>query len=390
MEPTVIDWKRVDSRYVRDEAYENINAPMWIDLAAPNDNVQVDDTAWFCRPDCNHPKTAEDFKLSATPSPKVRSKIFFNSRLSSFSLVDLVDWGEIGEADEIELGAITIWRKKQQSTVLNLDENNLKKRVGVVAAPLLPASPAKPKTTASKVSKADLENQDPNQSTPARPTRPPKTRNPVKEMIKSSTKEEVEDKREDPKQKKVQPRLKSTMSARNLFSGKDILSQISEFYRELKKMAVGSRTPPVREEARKEVKEAAENLHKPEAADDTKLLTPNKNDKSPQKRGKLKIEIKTSTPLKEVRANPPTPQRFPSPRGAKNPKATPNGRSPLHNKLPKSTTLGRTTLQDREEKKALLARKDDEQGCSSAAVAGNSEAASADLFWFLKPCSHAE
>lgn len=34
--------------------------------------------------------------------------------------MDLVDWGEIGEADEVELGAITIWREKQQSTVLNL------------------------------------------------------------------------------------------------------------------------------------------------------------------------------------------------------------------------------------------------------------------------------
>ncbi|KAG6509681.1 muscle M-line assembly protein unc-89-like isoform X1 [Zingiber officinale] len=361
MEPTVIDWKRVDSRYVRDEAYENINAPMWLDLAAANGDVQVDDTAWFCRPDCNHPKTAEDFKLSATPSPKAKLMRSSSERLP---------FGE---------------RNSNRR-----DENNLKKRVGVVAAPLLSASPVKPKTTASKVSKVDLENQDPNQSTPARPTRPPKTRNPVKEIIKSSTKEEVEDKREGPKQKKVQPRLKSTMSARNLFSGKDILSQISEFYRELKKMAVGSRTPPVREEARKEVKEAAENLHKPEPADDTKLLTPNKNDKSPQKRGKLKIEIKKSIPLKEVRANPPTPQRFPSPRGARNPKATPNGRSPLHNKPPKSTTLGRAILQDREEKKALLALKDDEQGCSSAAVAGNSEAASADLFWFLKPCSHAE
>lgn len=49
MEPAIIDWKMVDSRYVRDEAYENINAPMWLDLAAPND-VPVDDIAWFCQP----------------------------------------------------------------------------------------------------------------------------------------------------------------------------------------------------------------------------------------------------------------------------------------------------------------------------------------------------
>ncbi|XP_074583956.1 uncharacterized protein LOC141839983 [Curcuma longa] len=346
MEPAIIDWKKVDSRYVRDEAYENINAPMWLDLAAAPNDVPVDDTAWFCRPDCKHPKTAEDFKLSATPSPKAKLMRSSSERLP---------FGE---------------RNSNRR-----DENNLKRRVGVVAAPLLPESPVKPRTAASKVSKVDLENQDPHQSTPSRPARPPKTRNPVKEIVKSSAKE-VEEKREEPKQKKVQPRLKSTMSASNLFSGKDILSQISEFYRELKRMAVGSRAPPVRE-----------NLHKPEA-DDTKLLTPNKNDKSPHKKGKPKIEIEKSTLLKEVRANPPTPQRFPSPRGAKNHKATPNGRSPLNNKPPKSTTLGRAILQDREEKKALLALKD-EQGCSSVAVASNSEA-SADLFWFLKPCSHGE
>jgi hypothetical protein len=38
----------------------------------------------------------------------------------------------------------------------------------------------------------------------------------------------------------VPPRqLKSTLSARNLFSGKDILGQISDFYNELKRMAGG-------------------------------------------------------------------------------------------------------------------------------------------------------
>ncbi|KAG6479250.1 hypothetical protein ZIOFF_062712 [Zingiber officinale] len=41
------------------------------------------------------------------------------------------------------------------------------------------------------------------------------------------------------------------MSARNLFFGKDLLSQISEFYHELKRMAVESKTP-IEEEAEKE------------------------------------------------------------------------------------------------------------------------------------------
>lgn len=140
------------------------------------------------------------------------------------------------------------------------DENKLKRRGGLIAAPLLPASPLKPKTAASKAFKEDLENQDPNQSTPSRLPRPTKPRNAGKK---------VEEEREEPKPEKVPPRLKSTMSARNLLSGKDILSQISEFYHDLKRMAVRSRKTPVGEEA-EEVNKVA---HKAET-DDRKLLIP--------------------------------------------------------------------------------------------------------------------
>ncbi|RWW81504.1 hypothetical protein BHE74_00010092 [Ensete ventricosum] len=263
MEPANIDWKNIESRSVRDEAYENINAPKWLDLAAP-DASPVDDDAWFCRP--------------------------------------------------------------------GTDENNLKRRAGI-AAPLLPVSPHKPKAAASKKFREDLENQDPNQSTPQRPSRPfgaPKKCNTAKEMIKSSAEKKVEEQREEPKQKKAQPRLKSTLSASNLFSGKDIMNQISEFYHEIKKMAIGrARTPA--EETKKEVKKVAGIV--PEA-EDRKLLTPKKDDASAKKSGKMavRIEIEKSTALKEVRAYPPTPQRF------RNPKATATGRSPL-NKPPKSATL---------------------------------------------------
>lgn len=48
MEVAVIDWKSLDSRFVRDEVYENINAPQWVDFSAPD--AAVDDVAWFCRP----------------------------------------------------------------------------------------------------------------------------------------------------------------------------------------------------------------------------------------------------------------------------------------------------------------------------------------------------
>lgn len=48
MEVAVIDWKSIDSRFVRDEIYENINAPQWVDFSAPD--ASVDDESWFCRP----------------------------------------------------------------------------------------------------------------------------------------------------------------------------------------------------------------------------------------------------------------------------------------------------------------------------------------------------
>ena len=51
MEPKDIDWSRVVSRYVRDETYEDIEAPHWADLSDPNaGRAAVDDEAWFCRP----------------------------------------------------------------------------------------------------------------------------------------------------------------------------------------------------------------------------------------------------------------------------------------------------------------------------------------------------
>ncbi|KAH9302067.1 hypothetical protein KI387_013650, partial [Taxus chinensis] len=51
-----IDWKNIDSRFERDDFYEDIRAPKWLDFLALEE--PVDDDAWFCKPDCNHPRTA--------------------------------------------------------------------------------------------------------------------------------------------------------------------------------------------------------------------------------------------------------------------------------------------------------------------------------------------
>ena len=80
----------------------------------------------------------------------------------------------------------------------------------------------------------DSENQNPNLSTP--PVHPTKS---TKTAIKSST--EKKKMANDMPQKNELPRLKSTLSARNLFAGRDILNQITEFCNELKRMATRTR-----------------------------------------------------------------------------------------------------------------------------------------------------
>lgn len=48
MEPAKINWKTVESIFIKDDIYEHINAPQWIDFTASDESV--DDDAWFCRP----------------------------------------------------------------------------------------------------------------------------------------------------------------------------------------------------------------------------------------------------------------------------------------------------------------------------------------------------
>jgi len=78
----------------------------------------------------------------------------------------------------------------------------------------------------------DSENQDPNVFI----TPPTSKTNPMKEAIKSSEEKQnlVDDTLEDHKV----PSLRSTLSAKNLFAGRPILNQITEFCNELKKLAI--------------------------------------------------------------------------------------------------------------------------------------------------------
>ena len=79
----------------------------------------------------------------------------------------------------------------------------------------------------------DSENRNPNLSTPSNYQKS------MKQMIKSSS--EKNKPIDDVPQTSEAPRLKSTLSAKNLFAGKDILGHITEFCNELKKLATRAR-----------------------------------------------------------------------------------------------------------------------------------------------------
>ncbi|KAF9587079.1 hypothetical protein IFM89_039765 [Coptis chinensis] len=66
-----IDWNNLEGKFIEDDLYEHINAPKWFDFSAPDD-FGVHDEAWFCKAECRHPKTAEDYVRS---NSKFTSKV---------------------------------------------------------------------------------------------------------------------------------------------------------------------------------------------------------------------------------------------------------------------------------------------------------------------------
>lgn len=80
----------------------------------------------------------------------------------------------------------------------------------------------------------DGENQDPNFSTPVN-----HKAKFGKEAIKSST--EKKQTNDTVMKEERTPKLRSTLSARNLFSGGDLLNKVAEFCNELKKLATRTR-----------------------------------------------------------------------------------------------------------------------------------------------------
>lgn len=359
MDVAVIDWK--DSKFVKDDALENINAPQWVDFNAPFQPLD-DDDSWFCKPDCNHPKTVDDF-LKKTPPSKLQR---------SASVSEILPFGD---------------RTRREAA--------LKKRG------LVPASMAKESKLDRLVE--DGENQNPNLSTPL------KYKAKLKEAIKSST-EKKQFECISPKDEKQ--KLKSTLSARNLFAGRDLLNQISDFCSDLKKLALRAkeRENVEKENSNKiplavnkqELKECSDN--KPRIMlDERKPLLEVGKEKSQvlekshgkEKLKKIRNEDAENIPIRldlkyigrkeenvaQIRTNPPSPQCFSAKRAVTN-TATPTTFKPR--------TQERGILQELEQRKDVRKEAVDNKGTPGRMVplpAEREPAKTLDVFWFLKPCT---
>ncbi|XP_028960848.1 uncharacterized protein [Malus domestica] len=427
MEPAKIDWKSLEWRFVEDKYYEQINAPKWFDFLNPNDN-SVDDQAWFCRPGCKHPKTAEDFLKSSppkVPSPAVVPEV-----------------SPLGD-------------KVQRDVKL--------KRRGLNQSSIYPTNNSR--------FKEEGENQNPNLSTP-----PMNQAKAMKATIKSSTEKKQPIESTLPNDE-VLPKLRSTLSARNLFAGRDLLNQITDFCSELKRMAMraregedvensdvrkspaGLQEEVVKEECNREVfgelkgretermplfevdkgkterqmgrspllevnkgkngrqmkrtpllevskmntegmegsnsekprrkkrDDEAENIPIPLSLENVKRkggesLRKKRDDEAENVPIPLSLENvkhKGGESLLQIRTNPPSPQRFSATRPPS--KITPS-------KASKSKLMERRILGEAEQNKKVVASKDDstEKGKNVCLVDGR-EARALDVFWFLKPCT---
>ncbi|CAN1787642.1 hypothetical protein LINPERHAP1_LOCUS17729 [Linum perenne] len=369
MEPAKIDWKRIESVYEEDRLYETIKAPKWVDFLTPEDDSDyVDDVAWFCRPDCNHPKTAEDFSKFTPASSKVNT-------LANSSFLDACRNARLKR------------RGQTQSTIPSFDEGDL--------------------------SSQDNENQNPNLSTP--PNFQIKS---MKSLFKSSS-ERKRPVNDDPSGANT---LKPTLSARNLFAGKDILGHISDFCNELKKLTTRSKgrdndessnirenqvaednSVVVKEEDHREVLGNLDFKEKQK----TTLLTEDKSGGShkasakekPRRKKRLddaenipaSLNLENVKPslkdeerlLLQIRTNPPSPQCFSAGRAS--------ARTNTPSNAPKSRLNESSILQEVKQQNKEEEEKENQDksggGRSFAIVDGKESKTALDMFWFLKPCT---
>lgn len=207
MEPENIDWKNVESIFVKDDMYENFDAPQWVDLSAPDE--PIDDEPWFCNIDCKHPKNAEDFLKSVR-----------------FSKVKLLR--------SVTISEFFPFRDRNRR-----DLKQKEKEINSSSAAKIP-NPKSLRTKGSYFSKnsiSDSENKNPNVSAPI-----------PNGKTKSKKLTEMKKQFGNPSEHEKKPQLRSTFSARNLLAGREILNQITEFCSELKKLGSKSSKKAVEKE----------------------------------------------------------------------------------------------------------------------------------------------
>ncbi|KAK9283048.1 hypothetical protein L1049_011276 [Liquidambar formosana] len=353
-----------------DDLYEHLSAPKWVDFSAPDE--PADDEAWFCKPDCKHPKTVDDFPKAA-PAPKVNPP-------SSANVCEILPLGDRNRRD-----AKLKRRGLPQSSVSSNNDPKFNE---------------------------DSENQNPNLSTPP---------NQQAKSLKAAIKSSMENKKlignsVNSMQNDETPRLKSTLSARNLFAGKDILNQITEFCSELKKIATRgkerdnvekmsvNRCPMgVKKELVKEVHgddlgdlDGRERDRKPlldEGKENSEAIEKS-NVKEKQRRKKradeaenipISVDIKNirhkEENLLQIRTNPPSPQCFSAVRG-------PTRTTPT--KFSRAKPLERGILQEvQQSNKEVRKEEPGDKGNNgrSVSIVAEKEARTLDVFWFLKPCT---
>ncbi|KAL0339118.1 UNVERIFIED_CONTAM: hypothetical protein Sangu_1433900 [Sesamum angustifolium] len=394
MEVAVIDWKSIDTRFVEDELYEYINAPKWVDFSAQDD--PVDDEAWFCRPNCDHPKTAEDFLNEKLRTPTSNSKVsvaslflisVFQENLGNLEIMMLLQ-RSVSVSDIPPFGD----RNKRRNTEEREDKSTFcdeqgQNNRGVVE---------------------DGENQDPNFSTPL--IHKAKL---GKGAIKSST--EKKQIKETMTKKEQTPKLRSTLSARNLFSGGDLLNKVAEFCNELKKMATRTRDKETADDVEKH------NVEKHQAKDhsdeNVAVLNDKRKERKPllelrkvkseaiessgskgQQRRKKRNDDAENTPISvdvknikhqegaegllQIRTCPPTPQCF-SANGGPPKSSTPK---PFR---PRPLNQERGILQELKQMNKEVVNRVEREAKSSnhGGEVAEKEARSLDVFWFLKPCT---
>ncbi|KAE8727461.1 RING/U-box superfamily protein isoform 1 [Hibiscus syriacus] len=353
MEPAKIDWNRIDSRFIVDYAYEHIDAPKWVDFLAI-DQQSIDDDAWFCTPDCDHPRTAQDF-LEASPLSKAprRAVTGGGSRSSPFRVLNQ--------------GGAKPKRRGQTPTQIQ-----------------------------SKID--DGENQNPNLSIPPMDQQAKS----LKAAIKSSSERKKSMVRDDISQSQIDEmqRLKSTSLSRNLFASRDILSHISEFCNELKKLATRAREREtegkmgeekiqaqeavVVEKERKPLFELGQEKIKKESCRSRTQEADTENMAPPLSLNIENVKHKDKGGLLQIRTNPPSPQSFSAPTKTTTP-----------SNAPRSRLMENGILQ---EVKQNMDMKTDKPGSSVSStsvitdvnVTDGRQTRALDVFWFLKPCTLSE